>query len=183
VGQTSQNIRAIYEFVKTNPNILLFIDEAEGAFGQRIAHVQDAASQGINNARNTILVEMENYKGIQFFATNTPNSFDFAAGTRLLESIKFELPDTSSRAKIFSLQISPKLPIDNDVCINRLADLTQGFSGREIRNVVRKVVYKTASQKGALETDYMATMNLFIEAIEEVRQGQIAINSQPKNLA
>lgn len=173
VGQTSDNIRKVFALAKAL-GVLLFIDEADGALGVRLSNVVDAAGQGLNTARNTILVEMEKCEVPLIFATNNVRAFDPAAASRLLDCIPFTLPDADCRLRIFKTHLPPDFPLAEDVSLQLLADLTDGFCGREIRNVVKKVALKTASQD-CPDDDKRATMKDFVESIDEVRQGRDAI--------
>lgn len=173
VGQTNQNIAKVFAQAKTD-NVVLFIDEADGAMGTRLSNVVDAAGQGLNTARNTILVEMEKFPGLLILATNNVRAFDPATASRLLDCIPFMLPDPDCRRRIFQTHLPSEFPLADDVNLERLADLTNGFCGREIKNVIKKVALKTASQDCS-DGESCATMKEFIESIEEVRQGRDAI--------
>lgn len=180
VAQTDENIRHIFAHAKLH-NVLLFIDEADGALGTRLSKVEDAADQGLNTARNTILVEMEKFEGILILATNNVHTFDPAAADRLLDCIPFTLPDADCRLRIFKTHLPLQFPLGDDVSLERLAELTDGLSGRGIKNVVKKLVLKTATQN-CPTNEMRATMKEFVESIEEVRQGQNAIlgNREPQ---
>lgn len=173
VGQTSQNIIAVFKQA-TEHNAVLFFDEADNALGARLTNVTDAAGQGLNTSRNTMLIEMEKFEGVVIFATNNVRAFDSASASRILYNIPFTLPDAESRLSIFRLHIPSEFPLANDVSLERIADLTDGFCGRQIWNVVRQAAAKAASQECA-DTDKYVTMKDFVDSIEEVRKCSNAI--------
>jgi len=174
VGQTSENIRRLFALA-LDIGAVLFIDEADGALGKRISNVEDSAGQGLNTARNTILVEMEKlvrndkFKGVVIFATNNAQAFDSAALGRLLSVVPFVLPDESCRSRLFKTHLPEDFPLSDEISYQELAELTDGFNGRDIKNVVQIAAIKTASRDDIPENLY-GTMKDFQEAIDLVHQ-------------
>ncbi|HAA29936.1 MAG TPA: hypothetical protein DCE56_22395, partial [Cyanobacteria bacterium UBA8553] len=173
VGQTSQNIMAVFKRAAEH-NAVLFFDEADNALGARLSNIADAAGQGLNTSRNTMLIEMEKFEGVVIFATNNVRAFDQASASRILYNIPFTLPDADSRLRIFKLHIPPEFPLADDISLERIVDLTDGFCGRQIWNVVRQTAAKAASQE-CPDIDKRVTMKDFVDSIEEVRKGSDAI--------
>jgi AAA+ superfamily predicted ATPase len=170
VGQTSQNIRQAFALAE-KCDALLFIDEADSAVSTRLASVSDSAGQGINTARNTILVEIEKFSGIVVLATNNVKVFDPAIASRILDCISFSLPDLESRKKLFKVHLPKQFPLSSDVNLDVLAEVTEGFSGREIRNVIKKAAVKALAQN-CPDSSKQASMSHFLEATTQIRESR-----------
>ncbi|MBC6423686.1 MAG: ATP-binding protein [Hormoscilla sp. SP5CHS1] len=115
------------------------------------------------------LVRNDKFKGVVIFATNNAQAFDSAALGRLLSVVPFVLPDESCRSRLFETHLPEDFPLSNKISYQELAELTDGFNGRDIKNVVQIAAIKTASRDDIPENLY-GTMNDFQEAIDLVRQ-------------
>jgi AAA+ superfamily predicted ATPase len=90
-----------------------------------------------------MLILLENFNGIVIFATNLIKNYDRAFETRIFKHIKFELPDKELRKKLIRIMIPSKVPLKKpleDSELELLADISEGFSGRDIKNAVRDVL-------------------------------------------
>jgi transitional endoplasmic reticulum ATPase len=74
-------------------------------------------------------------------ATNRPDQVDAAILSRLAERIEIPLPDIRTRLELLELFLSP-LPFSGDRIrvIRRLATLTEGKSGRDLRGAINQAV-------------------------------------------
>ena len=85
---------------------------------------------GFDNSTNVIVFAATNQKEVLDPALTRPGRFD-----RLID---VELPDLEGRAEIFQVHLKP-LVLDKNIELNeyarRLATLTPGFSGADIKNV------------------------------------------------
>ncbi|NEO51857.1 MAG: ATP-binding protein [Okeania sp. SIO3B5] len=183
VGQTENNICRIFAEAEKQ-DAVVFLDEVDTAAGKRLSNPEDTAARGINSSVNTLLAEIEKFSGLVIVATNNAQVLDAAFVDRGLDAISISLPDVQCRQRIFEVHISKKHPLAPDISLAKLADFTEGFSGREIKKVVKKVVLKTASRNYENEQN-ISTMNDFLEAIEQVRHTKNIISnsqdSQTKN--
>ena len=99
--------------------------------------------------RSQLLINLEQFHGIVIFSTNLVQNYDKAFESRILGSIKFDLPDDDCRRALIRQKIPQKVPFDmplDEDSIGRLSTLAEGFSGREIKNAVLKVLCRVASQ-------------------------------------
>lgn len=183
VGQTENNICKIFAEAEKQ-DAIVFLDEVDTAAGKRLSNPEDSASRGINSSVNTILAEIHKFCGLVIVATNNAQVLDPAFVDRGLDAISLSLPDVQCRQRIFELHISKKHPLASDISLARLADLTENFSPRQLKAVIKKVVLKTASRSSENEGN-VSTMNDFLEAIEQVRHTKNIISnsqdSQAKN--
>ncbi len=137
-GESPKNLVAAFRAAE-DVDALLFMDEADSFLGKRITNVQSGHDQSINSLRSQLLILLENFHGIVIFATNLVKNFDKAFETRIVKHIKFDLPDAPTCARLYKILIPSKLPLQtqfNDEDYNKLGELSEGLSGRDIRNII-----------------------------------------------
>jgi len=139
VGEAPKNLIRAFKTAE-KMNALLFFDEADSFLGKRITSVSSSADQSVNSLRSQMLILLESFNGIVIFATNLIRNYDRAFETRIFKHIKFELPDKELRKELIRSLIPSKVPIENplnDHDIELLATISEGFSGRDIKNAIR----------------------------------------------
>lgn len=137
-GESPKNLIAAFHAAQDH-NAILFFDEADSFLGKRIGNVQSGHDQSINSLRSQMLIQLEDFEGIVIFATNLVKNFDPAFETRILRHIKFDMPDQEGRVALFKMLIPKKAPLTaplTDEEYNLLANSSEGFSGRDIRNTI-----------------------------------------------
>lgn len=148
VGEAPKNlIKAFNEAKKIDA--VLFFDEADSFLGKRIQNVTQGAEQALNSLRSQMLMLLEQHNGIVIFATNLVTNFDSAFESRILKHIKFELPNKEARMAIISKMIPSKLPMEEVLSqdqLGELADISDGFSGRELKGVILETLLDKASK-------------------------------------
>lgn len=177
VGDMNKNIRKAFD-VARSADAVLFFDEADSILGKRLTAVTQAADHGINMARSVLLIELERFTGVVIFASNLIRNYDSAFTRRILHHVHFELPDQECRQQIYQLHLPIELPITDDVTIERLAILSDGFGGGDIRNVVLKAAAHAAASLNS-DADKKVTMSMFEQAIGTVRESYLAIGGRP----
>ena len=139
VGDAPKNLLKAFE-AATRERAVLFFDEADSFLGKRITDVHNSSDQAINSLRSQMLILLEDFDGVVIFATNLAKNYDKAFDSRILKHIYFELPNRENREQIISLMIPSKVPlaadIDRKALCGQLAEISEGFSGREIKNAV-----------------------------------------------
>jgi SpoVK/Ycf46/Vps4 family AAA+-type ATPase len=123
-----------------------------------------------------MLIELERFAGIVIFATNFIENYDIAFARRLLHFVRFDLPDEDSRKKIFEVHLPKEFlrVFEDSVSIDALANLTDGFSGGDIRNVVLKTAAKAASQD-LPDTEKTIKQEYFLNSTNEVKEAKDAL--------
>lgn len=138
VGDAPKNLVSVFKIAEKE-NCVLFFDEADSFLGKRVTNVSSSSDQAVNSLRSQMLILLESFHGTVIFATNLNENYDQAFVSRIISSIKFELPDKELRRDAISKMIPSKAPIDRSILteelLNELADLCDGFSHREIKNV------------------------------------------------
>lgn len=166
VGETEKLIQEIFSFAKNN-NLFILWNEADRDFGKRLEQVNQSADASINSARDILLEELSSYKGIIGLTTNLVKNYDASFLSRIRYQMKLELPDTDARAKIWQVQISNKLPLDQSVNFMELARKFDQISGRDIKKAVLNAVVTAASENKS-DIEKSVKQFHFIEAMEEI---------------
>lgn len=143
VGDAPKKLIAAFNIAEKQ-NALLFFDEADSFLGKRITNVNASSDQAINSLRSQLLILLESRNVITVFATNLIENYDSAFHSRILKSIKFELPDIDTRKKIIEMMIPNEVPLDSiyrtEEFFTELSILTENFSPREIKNNILNVL-------------------------------------------
>ncbi len=138
LGETSKNIDKVFDLAKTLSPCILFIDEFDFVAKTRTSDEHGAVKRAVNTLLKAIddisLVE----DGVLLIAaTNHPQLLDYAAWRRFDKVVSFPLPDLEMRRKIIDKVLRK---IDARVDAEVLAERTEGYSGSDIRLVVREAV-------------------------------------------
>lgn len=138
VGETAKNISVAFG-TAASEGALLFFDEADTLLGARLSSVTQGIDNEINAMRSTLLIELERFEGIVVFATNFARNYDSAFVSRIRYHVEFKLPGYEERLKLWARLLVPGVPLaeDRSAMIERGAAASEGFSGREIRTVMR----------------------------------------------
>jgi transitional endoplasmic reticulum ATPase len=139
VGEAEQNVRKLFEAAKAEEKAVIFFDEVEALVPSRRA---EQSSSVMTRVVPQILQELEGFdrkagRALMFVgATNEPWSLDTAMMRpgRLDTKIYIPLPDAPARFKLFELYLANR-PLDDDVDFSRLVELTEGYSGADIKAI------------------------------------------------
>ena len=177
VGMGAARVRELFKNARENSPCIIFIDEIDAIGKQRGSGAALAANDEREQTLNQILFEMDgftNNDGILILAaTNRKDILDKALlrPGRFDRIIKVPLPDKFSREKILNYYLSLK-KIEPNVDIKSLAEITDGFSGAELKNLINEAAIFTARQKNVIigETD-------LFNAFEKIIVGLIRNNN------
>lgn len=150
VGEAAKNLKKAFETAE-QLGAVMFFDEADSFLGKRIENVTTGSDQALNSLRSQMLIYLENFSGVVLFATNLVTNFDRAFESRILNHIKFELPNKEARAEIIKKMIPEKLPKDRDFTQEdylAASELIEGMSGREIKTAIQGMLLKEAQEHG-----------------------------------
>ncbi len=139
-GEAEQNIKALFEEAKKNDVSVIFFDEfdalgtkrdTDSSTMKRIIPELLIGIQSAEESKNTLIV---------IAATNRPWDIDsaFLRPGRFHTAIHIPLPDTLSRKAIIEARISD-VPKADDLDIDRIAQLSDGFSGADIVEACEKL--------------------------------------------
>ena len=147
-GEGPKMVKAIF-MAAEKEDAVLFFDEADSFLGKRIQNVNQSADQALNSLRSQMLILLEEHSGVVIFATNLVSNFDKAFQSRILKHIKFDLPNEEARIAIIRKMIPSKLPLAGPLAdseLKELGEMTEGFSGREIKNAILDILLAKASE-------------------------------------
>lgn len=138
VGVGAKNLHAIFNFAAEN-DAVLFFDEADSFLSSRIEATKGGSDKHYNRMSNELFQLLEEFNGCVVFATNLLTDIDAAFKSRIIDSIKFELPDLSDRIQLIKMILPIEFPLKNDLSeedFMELAKIADGFSGRDIRKSI-----------------------------------------------
>lgn len=176
-GESPKNLIAAFNAAQEN-NAVLFFDEADSFLGKRITNVQSGHDQSINSLRSQMLIQLESFEGIVIFATNLVKNFDPAFQTRILRHIKFDMPDEQGRIAIFKELMPKKTPFSAPLSADdyqRLSEISEGFSGRDIRNSILDAL--SAAAKDNVES---LSIDYFFDAISKRQEAYKKLKDDKK---
>jgi proteasome regulatory subunit len=170
IGEGARLVRDLFDLAKQKAPSIIFIDELDSVGAKRL----DVATSGDREVQRTLmqlLSELDGFTAISnvkiIGATNRPDILDDA----LLRPGRFDriidvgLPDLEARNQIFKININ-HMNVDKKVSINRLAEMTDGLSGAEIKNLCTEagmLAIRDGREK-VNEKDFMAAREKVMEA-------------------
>ena len=156
-GESEKNIAELFEIARKNAPAILFFDELEALARARSLTFTDEVS---GRVLAMLLAELDGLKTnksiplVVIGATNLPSLIDPAIlrPGRLDKLIFVPLPDKEARLKI--LQVHTKnLLLDKDVDLEKIAELTENFSGADLANLIteaKRLAIREAKLKNML---------------------------------
>jgi cell division protease FtsH len=160
VGMGAAKVRTLFETARENSPAIIFIDEIDSIGKQR-----GSGFNGGNDEReqtlNQILAEMDGFETnediLVIAATNRKDILDQA----LLRPGRFDrivyvpLPDKESRKSILQIYLNKKqisTEPNEKIQLDIVAEMTQGFSGAQIKNLVNEAaIYAARDSRTAIK--------------------------------
>lgn len=170
VGVGASRVRDLFKNAKDQAPSIIFIDEIDAVGRQRGAGLgggHDEREQTLNQ----LLVEMDGFEDsesvILIAATNRPDVLDPALlrPGRFDRQITVDRPDVRGREQILRVHAANK-PLDTDVSFEKLAQLTVGFAGADLANLLNEAALLTARRGRSL-----ISMDEIEESMERVMAG------------
>src|SRR6476469_3819689 len=181
VGESERGIREIFRRARQAAPCVVFFDEVDS-----IAPVRGLGGDSMVTERvvSQLLTEMDGIHSLNgvvtIAATNRSDMIDPA----LLRPGRFDrivyvpLPDKTTRKKILEIHSSDR-PISKDINLEKIAELTDGFSGADVSSVVNTAVsivlheylQKYSSPEDATKhaAEAHVTMKHFEDAIKKIK--------------
>jgi len=132
-GESEENLRKVFDQAEKSSPSIIFIDEIDSLAPKR-EEVRGEVEKRMVSQLLTLLDGLKSRgKIIVIGATNIPNSLDPALRRpgRLDREIEIGVPDKPGRKEI--LQIHTRgMPLDKDVDIDKIAEITYGYVGADI---------------------------------------------------
>lgn len=175
VGLGAQKIRSLFKRARDNKPCIIFIDEIDAVGRQRGAGV-NMGNDEREQTLNQLLAEMDGFADNEnvliMAATNRKDVLDPA----LLRPGRFDrlltvpLPDVTSRLSILKVH-SKKKQFEYDVDFDVIADLTSGFSGAQLKNLLNEGAIHAAREG----KEKISVANL-LEALDKLIVGVVKKN-------
>jgi transitional endoplasmic reticulum ATPase len=174
VGESEKAVREIFKKAKQAAPSIVFLDELDAIAPHRGAYEGSHVTETVVNQLLTSMDGLESMEGVVVIgATNRPDMIDPAlmrAG-RFDKLILLEVPDKEAREEIFKVHLK-NTPLDKDVNLGELAQLTEGYVGADIEAICREaalVALRESMKSTKVKRDH------FMEALERIRP---SVNSE-----
>jgi cell division protease FtsH len=184
VGVGAARVRDMFQQAQAKAPCIVFIDELDAlgkTRGTSVVGGHDEREQTLN----ALLVEMDGFSDnssvIIMAATNRPETLDPALlrPGRFDRHVLVDRPDVAGRQKILEVHVQ-KVKLDESVDLRRVAEITSGFVGADLANLVNE-----AALLAARANKQSVTMEEFNEGVERVTTGlekrQRIIHEDEKN--
>jgi cell division protease FtsH len=148
VGMGAARVRELFDNARENKPCIIFIDEIDAVGRQRGAGINMANDEreqtlnqllyemdGFNNNEDIVIMGATNRKDVLDQALLRPGRFD--------RIIRVPLPDKESREKILEYYFKEK-NINTEFDILSIAELTDGFSGAQLKNLINEAAIISA---------------------------------------
>jgi cell division protease FtsH len=148
VGMGASRVRELFDTARKNRPCIIFIDEIDAVGRQRGAGI-NMANDEREQTLNQLLYEMDGFNDnediVVMAATNRRDVLDQALlrPGRFDRIIRVPVPDKFSREKILDFYIKNK-KTDKPFDIKAIAELTDGFSGAELKNLINEAAILSA---------------------------------------
>jgi len=176
VGMGASRVRELFQNARNNNPCIIFIDEIDAVARQRGAGINMANDEreqtlnqllyemdGFNSNENIVVIAATNRKDVLDQAILRPGRFD--------RIIHIPLPDKDSREKIIEYYLNNK-NLEHNFDISSIAEMTEGFSGAQIKNLINEAIILSARNKYTkLQEEYI------FEAFEKSIVGLIRKNA------
>ena len=181
VGEAERQLRLLFEEAKKQQPSIIFFDEIDG-----LAPVRSSKQEQIHaSIVSTLLALMDGMDNrgpvIVIGATNRPDSIDPALRRpgRFDREFYFPLPDEKARAQILRIQTKKWNPPLSDEFINKVAGLTKGYGGADLRalcveaslmSIQRKYpqIYQTSDKLQVDPSKVKVVAKDFMKAIDKI---------------
>lgn len=168
VGESEKAVREIFRKARETAPCIIFFDELDSIAPRRGIHTDAGVTDRIVNQLLTEMDGMQSLKGVVVLgATNRPDILDPA----LLRPGRFDRvlyvppPDRNARLAIFKIH-TREMPLDQDVDLEQLAALTEGYTGADIEAVVREAALIAARENINAQVVSMRHFGLALQKIK-----------------
>jgi transitional endoplasmic reticulum ATPase len=168
VGESERAIREIFRRARMVAPAIIFLDEIDSIAPARGSRVDSGVTDRIVNQLLTEIDGIKPLRGVVVIAaTNRPDLLDPALlrPGRFDRIIKVPPPDRKARLEILKIH-TRRVPLASDVDLEKLADMTNGFTGADLEALVREAVMLALREK--LEAREVS-MKYFLEALKVVK--------------
>jgi SpoVK/Ycf46/Vps4 family AAA+-type ATPase len=156
-------VKAVFSLASKIAPSVIFVDEVDGMLGRR---ENPGEHEAMRKMKNEFMVNWDGLRTkakervLVLAATNRPFDLDEAVIRRLPRRLMVNLPDATNRKKILSVILS-KEELADDVDLEALANLTEGYSGSDLKNLcvtaahrpIREILEKEKKERSLAEAE------------------------------
>ncbi len=168
IGEGARIVRDLFKMAKEKSPSILFIDELDSIGAKRL----DTATSGDREVQRTLMQLLSEMDGFNargnvriIAATNRPDILDAALlrPGRFDRFIQIPMPNEKARAIILKIH-SRKMKLSNDVHFDKLAELTEGANGSDL-----KAISMEAGMFAVREERSSIVLDDFLNAIKKLK--------------
>ncbi|MBC7117961.1 MAG: CDC48 family AAA ATPase, partial [Methanobacteriaceae archaeon] len=182
VGESEKGVREVFRKARQTAPTIVFFDEIDSIASRRTG--SEADSGVTQRVVNQLLTEIDGLEELQdvvvIAATNRPDILDPALlrPGRFDRHVKVEDPDKEARLAIFKVH-TRKMPLADDVDLEKLAEMTEGYVGADIEAICREAAMLTLREDmNAKEVP----MKNFKEAMRKIKPKSTMVEEQVQYL-
>ena len=168
IGEGARIVRELFQLARKKAPAIIFVDEIDAIAARRL-EIGTSGEREVQRTLMQLLAELDGFKPLDrvkvIAATNRIDILDPAIlrPGRLDRIIEIPFPDKKGRIEIFKIH-TRKLKMKDMIDYGKLADLTEGFSGADIKLVVTEAGYIALREERK-----WITMEDLLKAIEKVK--------------
>ncbi|XP_017026057.1 ATPase family gene 2 protein homolog A [Drosophila kikkawai] len=154
VGESERAVREVFRKARQVAPAIVFFDEIDAIGGERSEGDSSGSGSGSSvkeRVLTQLLTELDGVEALQnvtiVAATNRPDMIDKALlrPGRIDRILYVGLPKTEARREILKIKLRA-MPVSADVDIEKLVQLTEGYSGAEIQAVCHEAALRALEQ-------------------------------------
>ncbi len=171
VGVGAARVRDLFDQARSQAPCIIFVDELDALGRSRSVSLGGGGHDEKEQTLNQLLVELDGFDStsgiVLLAATNRPEILDPALlrSGRFDRQILVDRPDKNGRLMILKVH-TKKILLENSVDLEKVAELTAGFTGADIENLANEAAL-VATRRNA----DAVTANDFTLAIERIIAG------------
>lgn len=176
VSESEKYIEAAFTLAGKLHPCVLFMDEVDSLFYRRSSSDNSWERSQINQFLQQMDGLPQNNKApLVLVATNRPWDLDEAFLRRLQHKVYLGLPDIEARARILGLLLHPD-DLDPTVDINGLAQVTEKYSGSDLKTLCAKAGLLWEAEQARLHTLYKSVSYKFVMASKAPKKVRLGID-------
>ncbi|KAK2635745.1 hypothetical protein Ddye_030537 [Dipteronia dyeriana] len=152
-GDAEKLTKALFSFASKLAPVIIFVDEVDSLLGARGGAFEHEATRRMRNefmAAWDGLRSKDSQRILILGATNRPFDLDDAVIRRLPRRIYVDLPDAENRMKILKIFLAQENLVP-DFQYDELANVTEGYSGSDLKNLCIAAAYRPVQELLELE--------------------------------